>query len=92
MSRDVDATNIPMYTIKRILESHQLRRPPMMLVGGFDAWQAFIGGRGVYKFPAVNNKEKKNWFKSNASTSSVSTNESSSNSVYDYVRRKYLAK
>ncbi|KAG0938159.1 hypothetical protein G6F32_009539 [Rhizopus arrhizus] len=88
MSRDVDATNIPMYTIKRILESHQLRRPPMMLVGGFDAWQAFIGERGVYKFPAVNNREKKNWFKSNASTSSVSTNESSSNSVYDYFTGK----
>jgi hypothetical protein len=54
-----------------------------MLAGGFDAWQFVIGERGVYKFPAI--KEKKSWFKSTTSISSVSTTGSSSNSVYDYV-------
>ncbi|GAA5798456.1 hypothetical protein HPULCUR_003859 [Helicostylum pulchrum] len=27
-----------------------LQRPPMMLEGGFDAWQSFVGDRGIYKY------------------------------------------
>ncbi|CAO3696223.1 unnamed protein product [Rhizopus stolonifer] len=77
--------DIPMNTIKRILEINPLRRPPMMLAGGFDAWQYVVGERGIYRFQT---KERKRWHQSNSSTSSVNTNESNNNSVYDYFTGK----
>jgi hypothetical protein len=80
-SKTVEAAHGPATNIRKALESQQLRRPPMMLVGGFDAWQSTIGDRGVYKFP-VQHKEKKYWFKSN--TNGTSEHEHH-NTLYDYV-------
>lgn len=92
-TKNLESAPGPMIHLKRALESQQLRRPPMMLVGGFDAWQSIVGERGVYVFPPIAHKEKKHWFKSNLSTSSVGSSASSSDheqhrTLYDYFAGK----
>ncbi|KAG1177011.1 hypothetical protein G6F70_002120 [Rhizopus microsporus] len=67
-SKTIETADAPLKHLRRVLESHQLKHPPMMLAGGFDAWQFVIGERGIYKFPVI--KEKKSWFKSTTSLSS----------------------
>jgi hypothetical protein len=103
---DQNSKNIEIATallnLKKVLVESQnqlLRRPPMMLIGGFDAWQSSIGERGVYRFPQVVHKEeKKHWFKSSTDSSNTSISSQSSgyneieyhhhkhhNTLYDYV-------
>lgn len=59
----------------------------MMLAGGYDAWLARIGQRGVYQFASA--KEKKHWFRNSNSSGTSSSSQSSHhhihNPVYDYV-------
>lgn len=90
-TKNLESAPGPMIYLKRALESQQLRRPPMMLIGGFDAWQSIVGERGVYVFPPIAHKEKKHWFKSNLSTSSVGSTSSGEieqhRTLYDYVSR-----
>ncbi|KAI8095706.1 hypothetical protein BDF21DRAFT_353504 [Thamnidium elegans] len=62
-SKKLETAHAPILRMKSLLESYQLKRPPMMLMGGFDTWLAYVGEVGVYKFSS--NKEKKHWFKSN---------------------------
>lgn len=87
-TKTLESAPAPMIHLKRALESQQLRRSPMMLLGGFDAWQSIVGERGVYVFPPIAHKEKKHWFKSNQSTSSIGSTASSEHehrTLYDYV-------
>ncbi|KAI9480364.1 MAG: hypothetical protein EXX96DRAFT_562325 [Benjaminiella poitrasii] len=85
-SQLLETANEPARNIRRALESGRLKRPPMMLSGGFDAWQSIIGERGVYKFPA--GKEKKYWFRSSndssSGTSTYSSSEPDQHALYDY--------
>jgi hypothetical protein len=84
-SKNLDS--LSMMAVKNVLESQQLRRSPMLLVGGFDAWQSIIGEGGVYRFP-IALKEKKHWLrnnKSNSSFTSTASNEHENKSLYDYV-------
>ncbi|KAG0166461.1 ubiquitin-specific protease doa4 [Apophysomyces sp. BC1034] len=62
---DQNSQNIPMAgeamrSIKAALyeleRQKPLRRPPMMLTGGFDMWQTTVGERGVFRFPSVHVK------------------------------------
>lgn len=90
-STNIEATDT-VFNLRKTLESGQLRRPPMMLVGGFDAWQSTVGERGVFIFPtnaSSSLNDKKHWFKSNSSTSiSVSSFEQDALHVYDSVNRQ----
>ncbi|KAL0136154.1 hypothetical protein V8B55DRAFT_1370615 [Mucor lusitanicus] len=97
-SKTVETAYKPAYNMRRALETgQQLKHPAKMLAGGFDAWMAAVGERGVYRFPV--HKEKRHWFKSSSSstsTSSNSTHSSSANrelethhsSLYDYFTGK----
>lgn len=97
-SNNINTTAAMMNLQKLLVESQNqsLPRPPMMLIGGFDAWQTVIGDRGVYRFPTTTKEEKKHyWFKSsNSSNNSISSQSSNSdhehhhpyhNTLYDYV-------
>lgn len=75
-SKKLETAHAPILRMKSLLESYQLKRPPMMLMGGFDSWLAHVGEVGVYKFPS--NKENKRWFKSN-------NDEREHRTLYDYV-------
>ncbi|KAI7888229.1 uncharacterized protein EV154DRAFT_448216 [Mucor mucedo] len=71
-SKSLDTAHGSTTNIRKILETQHLKRPPMMLAGGFDAWHSYVGASGVYTF--LEQKEKKQWFKSgNSSTSSIGT-------------------
>ncbi|KAL7321944.1 ubiquitin-specific protease doa4 [Mucor circinelloides] len=89
-SKALETAYKPAFNMRRALESGQLKHPPKMLVGGFDAWMSTVGERGVYRFPMQ--KEKKHWFKSSSSSSSNSTHSSKDhdthNSLYDYFTGK----
>ncbi|GAN06886.1 cysteine proteinase [Mucor ambiguus] len=89
-SKTLETAYKPAYNMRRALVSGQLKHPPKMLAGGFDAWMSTVGERGVYRFPA--HKEKKHWFKSSSSTSSNSTHSSrehdTHHSLYDYFAGK----
>ncbi|CAO3630431.1 unnamed protein product [Mucor fragilis] len=89
-SKTLETAHTPACNMRRVLLSGQLRHPPKMLAGGFDAWISTVGERGVYRFPAQ--KEKKHWFKSSSSTSSNSTHSSrdhsTHHSLYDYFAGK----
>lgn len=85
-SNNIESLSAPMINVKRVLELQQLRRSPMMLVGGFEAWQLVVGETGVFRFPVA--KEKKHWLRSNRSNSSLASNVSNeyeNRSLYDYV-------
>lgn len=83
-SKSLDTAHGPTTNIRKILEMQHLKRPPMMLVGGFDAWYSTVGGSGVFTFPVQ--KEKRYWFKSsNSSTSSIGTDHEPQ-TLYDSVR------
>lgn len=75
-SKRLDMAHASTLRMKKLLESHQLKRPPMMLIGGFDTWSYNVGERGVYRFPQ--NKENKYYSKNN-------TNEQKNRTLYDYV-------
>jgi hypothetical protein len=76
----------PAINFRKALEPGQLRRPLMVLVGGFDAWQSTVGERGVFRFPNNLMKEKRHWFKSSSSTSaSVGSFEQDTLLVHDHV-------
>ncbi|KAK4521597.1 uncharacterized protein ATC70_004126 [Mucor velutinosus] len=89
-SKTLETAYKPAYNMRRALASGQLKHPPKMLAGGFDAWMSMVGERGVYRFPTQ--KEKKHWFKSSSSTSSNSTHSSrehdTHHSLYDYFTGK----
>lgn len=91
-SKALETAYKPAFNMRRALESGQLKHPPKMLVGGFDAWMSTVGERGIYRFPMQ--KEKKHWFKSSSSSSSNSTHSSKDhdthNSLYDYFTGKGL--
>ncbi|KAL9545985.1 hypothetical protein MBANPS3_006878 [Mucor bainieri] len=89
-SKTPDTAYKPAFNMRRALASGQLKHPAKMLAGGFDAWMATVGERGVYRFPA----HKKHWFKSSSSNSSSSNSVSSASthashhSLYDYFTGK----
>ncbi|GAA5806256.1 hypothetical protein HPULCUR_011787 [Helicostylum pulchrum] len=74
-SKILETAHAPILRLKSLLEAYQLKRPPMMLMGGFDSWLAYVGEAGVYKFSS--NKENKRWFKSN-------NDEREHRTLYDY--------
>ncbi|CEP08439.1 hypothetical protein, partial, partial [Parasitella parasitica] len=67
-STTVETAYKPAFNLRRVLlllESRggqKMRHAPKMLAGGFDAWTAAVGERGIYRFAVQ--KEKKPWFKS----------------------------
>ncbi|KAI7897645.1 uncharacterized protein BX663DRAFT_527436 [Cokeromyces recurvatus] len=70
-SKTVETSNIPTNNIRRALEAGQLRRPPMLLAGGFDAWKSTIGERGIYDFSSL--KERRHSFSLTDSSNSSRT-------------------
>lgn len=83
-SKSLDTAHGSTTNIRKILEKQHLKRPPMMLAGGFDAWYSSVGTSGVYTF--LEPKEKRQWFKSsNSSTSSIGTDHEP-HTLYDSVR------
>jgi ubiquitin carboxyl-terminal hydrolase 8 len=84
----IETIGTPTSNLRKALEYGQIKRPPMMLMGGFDAWQATVGERGVFKFS--NNamgpiKEKRHWLKSSNASASVSSAEQDTSPMYDAV-------
>ncbi|KAI8968571.1 hypothetical protein BDF20DRAFT_839662 [Mycotypha africana] len=48
--------------LRRALEKESfidnIRRPPVMLAGGFNAWHSIIGERGIYRFPKGGDRDE----------------------------------
>lgn len=83
-SKSLDTAHRSTTNIRKLLESQQLRRSPMMIAGGFDAWYSKVGSSGIYTFPGQ--KEKRHWFKSsNSSTGSIGIDQEP-HTLYDPVR------
>ncbi|KAF7726254.1 ubiquitin-specific protease doa4 [Apophysomyces ossiformis] len=60
-SQDIQHANEPLRNLKAAIYelefSKSLVRIPMMLAGGFDAWKAAIGDRGIYQFTPDNDSK-----------------------------------
>ncbi|KAI8377049.1 hypothetical protein EDC96DRAFT_571317 [Choanephora cucurbitarum] len=84
-SRTIETADHSLQCFWRLMNREQLRRRPMMLAGGFDAWFAKIGERGVHRFP----RDKKTWFRQSTSSNGSSVySENGYHSLYDYFTGK----